>query len=149
MDPLSLAASVITVATVATQPWNAFLKLRGLHKAIPGRLHALHNEVVDIELVLHQVAVVIRKREGLHAREREQGDLEHLLVQAQTRLGELRAIVDRLYESCVKGKSSVFRGYIWQKEHERLQGLQNKINSVKCSLNIILGTSRSYGNLTF
>ncbi len=108
MDPLSLAASVITVATVATQPWNAFLKLRGLHKAIPGRLHALNNEVVDIELVLHQVAVVIRKREGLHAREREQGDLEHLLVQAQTRLGELRAIVDRLYESCVKGEVFCF-----------------------------------------
>lgn len=125
------------------------MKLRRLHKAIPGRLHALNNEVVDIELVLHQVAVVVREREGLPAREREQGDLEHLLVQAKTRLGEQRAIVNRLCESCVKGKFSVFRGYSWQKEHERLQGLQNEINSVKCSLNIILGTSHSYVDLTF
>ena len=149
MDPLSLAASVITVATVATQTGNVFLKLRGLHKAIPGRLHALNNEVVDIELVLHQVAVVVREREGLPAREREQGDLEHLLVQAKTKLGELRAMVNRLCESCVNGKSTVFRGYIWQKEQERLQGLRKEINSVKCSLNIILGTSHSYVDLTF
>ena len=60
MDPLSAAASVIAVATVAAQTCEAFSKLSGLHKAIPGRLHVLKNKVVDIELVLHQVAVVFR-----------------------------------------------------------------------------------------
>ena len=144
MDPLSLAASVIAVATVAAQTGKALSKLRGLQRAIPGRLHALNNEVVDIEAVLHQVAVVIREREGLPAREREHGDLEHLLKQAKIRLLELRTIVERLCESCAARKGNALRGLLWHKEHERLQILQSQINSVKCSLNLILGTSHSY-----
>ena len=143
MDPLSLTASVIAVATLAAQTCNTFAKLRGLHKAIPGRLHALNNEVVDIELVLYQVAAVVREREVLLPREHEQDDIEHLVEQAKTKLDELRAIVNRLCDTCIDTKLSPFRGYRWHKEQERLQGLQNGINSVKCSLNIILGASHS------
>ena len=145
MDPLSLTASIIAVATVAAQTCNAFAKLRGLHNAIPGRLHALNNEAVDIELVLYQVAALVREREGLlSAREREQADIKHLLDQAKPKLDELRAIVNRLSDTCISAKASAFRGYRWHKEQERLQGLQNGINSVKCSLNVILGASHSY-----
>ena len=143
MDPLSLTASVIAVATLAAQTCKSFAKLRGLHKAIPGRLHALNNEVVDIELVLYQVAAVVREREGLLSREREQADIKHLLEQANIKLDELRVIVNRLCDTFIDTKVSPFRGYRWHKEQERLQGLQNEINSVKCSLNIILGASHS------
>ena len=143
MDPLSLTASVIAVATLAAKTCTTFAKLRGLHKAIPGRLHALNNEVADIELVLYQVAAVVREREVLQSREREQEDIEHLVEQAKTKLDELRAIIDRLCDTCIDTKLSPFRGYRWHKEQERLQGLQNGINSVKCSLNIILGASNS------
>ena len=144
MDPLSLTASVIAVASLAAKTCTTFAKLRGLHKAIPGRLHALNNEVVDIELVLYQVAAVVREREVLLlSREREQDDIEHLVEQAKTKLDELRAIVNRLCDTCIDTKLSPFRGYRWHKEQERLQGLQNEINSVKCSLNIILGASHS------
>ena len=144
MDPLSLAASVIAVTTVAAQTGIAFSNLRELHNAIPGRLHALNNEVVDVKAVLHQVAVVIQERQGFPAREREHGDLEHLLEQAKTRLFELKTIVERLCESCATRKGNAFRGLLWHREHERLQTLQSQINSVKCSLNVILGTSHSY-----
>ena len=47
------------------------LTLRQLHQAIPGRLHALNNEAVDIELVLFQVATVVRERESLLSSELE------------------------------------------------------------------------------
>ena len=144
MDPLSLAASVIAVATLAAQTCNTFAKLRGLHRAIPGRLHALNNEVVDIELVLHQVAALVRERELLPSIHREPANIQHLLDEAKAKLDELRAIVNRLCDTCIDAKTSIFRGYRWHKEQERLQGLQNGINSVKCSLNIFLGASHSY-----
>lgn len=143
MDPLSLTASVIAVASLAAQTCNTFAKLRGLHKAIPGRLHALNNEAVDLELVLYQVAAVVREREGLLSRNREQADIKHLLEQAKSKLDELRAIVNRLCDTCIDTKVTPFRGYRWHREQERLQGLQNGINSVKCSLNITLGASHS------
>ena len=143
MDPLSLTASVIAVATLAAQTCNTFAKLRALHKAIPGRLHALNNEAVDIELVLYQVAAVFREREGLLSSDPEQADIKHLLEQAKTKLDELRTIVNGLCDTCIDTKVSPFRGYRWHKEQERLQGLQNGINSVKCSLNIMLGASHS------
>ena len=143
MDPLSLTASVITVATVAAQICSAFTKLRALHKAIPGRLHALNNEAVDIELVLNQVAAVVRERESQISGEREQTEIKHLVNQAKPKLDELQAIVNRLCDTCIDSKASVFRGFRWQKEQERLQDLQHGINSVKCSLNVILGASHS------
>lgn len=143
MDPLSLTASVIAVASLAAKTCTTFAKLRGLHKAIPGRLHALNNEVVDIELVLYQVAALVREREARLSREREQADIEHLVEQAKTKLDQLRAIVNRLCNTCIDTKLSPFRGYRWHKEQETLQDLQNGINSIKCSLNIILGASHS------
>ncbi|MCJ1372457.1 hypothetical protein MMC20_003681 [Loxospora ochrophaea] len=142
MDPLSLAASVIAVATVAAQTCKAFLRLRALHKAIPGRLHALNNEAVDVEIVLYQVATVIRERESLASTipsiDNEQEHIKHLLKQAYSKLNELKAIVNRLCDSCANSKPFDFRGYKWQKEQDRLQALQNDIKSIKCNLNIIL-----------
>lgn len=62
MDPLSIGASVITVAALAAKTGSAFHHLRSACKTLPGRLHALSNEVTNIELVLRQVAAVVEKR---------------------------------------------------------------------------------------
>jgi len=62
MNPLSITASVITVASLAASTGRAFSDLRALCKTLPGRLHALSNEVTDIELILYQVASVLEKR---------------------------------------------------------------------------------------
>ena len=62
MDPLSLTASAITVAALAASTCRAFAELRSLCKSLPGRLHALSNEVADIEVVLVQVATVFGER---------------------------------------------------------------------------------------
>lgn len=61
MDPLSAAASVIAIATVAGQVGKAFAELRKDCSELPGRLHALSNEITDIEFVLHQVAAVLQE----------------------------------------------------------------------------------------
>ncbi|KAI0100251.1 hypothetical protein GGR51DRAFT_356970 [Nemania sp. FL0031] len=60
MDPLSVTASVIAVATLAGQTCKYLKELRTLMGALPGRLHTLNNEVADMELVLQSVADLIQ-----------------------------------------------------------------------------------------
>ncbi|KAL9080470.1 MAG: hypothetical protein Q9157_000784 [Trypethelium eluteriae] len=143
MDPLSLTASIIAVATLAGQTCQGFIKLRGLHKSVPGRVHALHNEVVDLKVVLHQLADVTRDREVLLSSTPERADIEHLLKRAESKLTELDAVNSRLVKACIETKIPIFRGPRWQKEQAKIQTLQDEIKSVKSSLNVILGASNS------
>ncbi len=54
MEPLSITTSIISIAAVAVSTARAFKELRDLCKTFPGRLHALSNEVSDIEPALQQ-----------------------------------------------------------------------------------------------
>lgn len=86
MNPLSITASVITVASLAASTGRAFSDLRALSKTLPGRLHALSNEVTDIELILYQVASVLEKRASDPVLQDQQADIPQLLKQAQAKL---------------------------------------------------------------
>lgn len=143
MDPLSIATGIITLATLAASTGAAFKELRGLCRDLPGRLHALSNEVADIELVLHQVATVFEKRARDPTLKDQQAHIPHLLNQARSKLYELRAIVLALIEICKTAKIPIFRAHAWRKNQPRLQALQEDIKTIKCSLNIMLGASNS------
>ena len=140
MDPLSLTASVIAVATVAAQIGSVFAELRKRCRELPGRLHALNNEVADIEVVLYQVAAALNDRSSLPAR--DQTAIPHLLKQAKAKLSELNEIIGRLAAACDR-KKVFLRASTWRKEQPKLQALQEDIKAVKCSLNIMLGASNS------
>ncbi len=140
MDPLSIAASVIAVATVAAQIGSAFAELRKHCVELPGRLHALNNEVADIEVVLYQVAAVIENRSSLT--DSDQTAIPQLLKQARTKLSDLTDIIQRLTATCDR-KKLILRASAWRKEQPKLQALQEDIKTVKCSLNIMLGASNS------
>lgn len=142
MDPLSVAASAIAVATLAAQTCSALADLRSLCKTLPGRLHALNNEVADLELVLFQLASLTKERESLP--ESKQSTIPHLLKQARTKLIELKSIVGRLTITYRNAKIPIIGANGWRKEQNRLQELQEDIRTVKCSLNIMLGASNSY-----
>ncbi|KAL8860454.1 MAG: hypothetical protein Q9178_003113 [Gyalolechia marmorata] len=144
MDPLSLTAGIIAVAGLAAKTGIAFNDLRTACKTLPGRLHALSNEVVDIELVLRQVALVVDKREKDPFFKQQQANIPHLLKQARTKLDELRAIVVKLTEVSANTKIALFRVTAWRRDQPKLLALQEDIKTVKCSLNIMLGASNSY-----
>ncbi len=144
MDPLSLTAGIIAVAGLAAKTGIAFNDLRTACKTLPGRLHALSNEVVDIELVLRQVALVVDKREKDPFFKQQQANIPHLLKQARTKLDELRAIVVKLTEVSANTKIALFRVAAWRRDQPKLLALQEDIKTVKCSLNIMLGASNSY-----
>ena len=140
MDPLSLTASVIAVATAAAQIGSVFAELRKHCIELPGRLHALNNEVADIEVVLYQVAAVVNDRSSLPAS--DQTAIPQLLEQAKTKLSELNEIIERLAATCDR-KKAILRASAWRKEQPKLQALQEDIKTVKCNLNIMLGASNS------
>ena len=141
MDPLSMTAGIIAVATCAAQICSALTDLRSLCRSLPGRLHAMNNEVADLELVLLQVALLTEERATLP--QSKQSAIPHLLKQARTKLVELNRIVSRLTASCRNTKIPIVGANAWRKEQTELQVLQEDIRTIKCSLNIMLGASNS------
>lgn len=146
MDPLSVAASVTALATVATQICSAISQLRSLCKSLPGRLHALNNEVADFELVLTQLALLLEQRRCSLTESNEMA-IPHLLRQARMKLNETHEIVKRLVIDCKTSRNTLLGVQAWRKEQERLQMLQDDIRTVKSSLNIMLGASNSQVHL--
>lgn len=147
MDPLSIAAGAIAVATLAAQTCAAFAELRSLCRSLPGRLHALNNEVSDLELVLYQLASLVEERVCLP--EGNQSTIPHFLRQARTKLIELKGIVNRLAITIRNAKIPIVGANAWRKEQKNLEELQEGIRTVKCSLNIMLGASNSCVHVTF
>ena len=147
MDPLSITASVIGIvaAVAAASTSRAFEELRRLCKTLPGRLHALTNEVSDIELVLHRVASVVVKRTGDPALTEQEQYIIHLLDVAGSKLHELRIIVETFTNLAKTTKIPFFQAYAWRKNQPRLQMLQEDIKTIKRSLSIMLGASNSQG----
>lgn len=109
-----------------------------------GKLHALSNEVVDIELVLRQVAAVFEERGNDPVFQAHVSSVPKLLESAHSKLEELVSIIETLSASCRGNQAPLSGAYTWWKTQPRLQGLQEDIRSIKCNLNIILGASNSY-----
>ncbi|RHZ48189.1 ankyrin repeat domain-containing protein [Aspergillus thermomutatus] len=141
MDPLSISASIIAIATLAGQTCSVLSDLRALCQSLPGRLHAVNNEVADLNLVLLQLSSLIDDRACLP--ESELSAIPHILKQANKKLVEIKTIVDQLSAACRVSRMAVFRAHAWKKEQGRLQTLQEDIRTVKANINIILGTSNS------
>jgi hypothetical protein len=144
MDPFSFGASVIAIATLATQTCSALSDLRALCENLPGRLHAVNNEVADLNLVLLQVSLLIESRAFLP--ETKFSAIPHLLQQANKKLLEIKDIVSQLTVACRTSRMSISRVHAWRKEQNRLQVLQEDIRTVKANLNVMLGASNSYAD---
>ena len=124
MDPISITASIIGIVAAAASTARAFEDLRRLCKTLPGRLHALSNEVSDIELVLHQVASVVQKRASDPTLGEQERHMKHLLDQAASKLRELRTLVQAFTDIAKTTKVPFFQTYAWRKNQPRLQVLQ-------------------------
>lgn len=147
MDPL---ATVFAVVKLAAHIGGALADLRTLCKQLPGRVHALSNEVSDIEVVLIQVAKVLQERScsPISTAETDNKFILQLLAKAETKLKELKLIVDGLAASSKHKNVIVFRAGLWRKEQPRLLALQEDIKAIKSNLNIVIGASNSYGPLS-
>ena len=120
MDPLSIAASAIAVATLATNICQAFAELRSLCKSLPDCLHALSNEVTDINVVLVHVANIFRER-AQSIDGGQQHIVPHLLDRADAKLQELDQIVQALIVPRDRTKLAVLQVHAWRKEQPKLR----------------------------
>ncbi|KAF7939982.1 uncharacterized protein EAE98_000109 [Botrytis deweyae] len=145
MDPLSVTASVIAVAALAGQIGSALSELRALCKQLPGRLHALSNEISDIEVVLYQVGRVVeeRSKSSVQISRTDTISIPKILQRAELKLKELKTIIDRLTALTTKNGVIIFQIRLWQKEQSKIQSLQEEIREIKSSFNVILGASNS------
>lgn len=143
-DPLSIAASAITVAALAEKTCRAFVELRELCQTLPGRLHALSNEVTDIHVVLVQVVRVFEERASSIDPPTVTNVVPRLLVRAEAKLEQLHLTLQSLIAACDRAKFTLLQAYAWRREQPQLRALQEDINTIKCNLNVALGASNSY-----
>lgn len=148
MDPLSIAASAVTVAALAASTCRTFSELRSFCRSLPDRLHTLNNEVADTQIVLDQLATVFSKRTSL-IEEAEQQVVLELLSQASAALNQLQDILKGFTGLRDRSKSVLIQANAWRKEQSNLERLQANIKRVKCTLGIMLGASNSYGQPFF
>jgi hypothetical protein len=83
MDPLSIIASVLTLATAAAQIGTAISRLRHFGE-VPGKIYALKNEVSDLEVVLRQIGQALKQKSL--APDNAHGSLEQVLARTKGHL---------------------------------------------------------------
>lgn len=140
-DPLSIATSVIALATAAAKISQAISRLRHFGE-VPGRVYALKNEISDLEGVLRQVGHALEQKSL--APDNEQGSLQQILLRTKGHLAGLAKALDRVANACAGGKVKIIsKSAIWWKEKTLFQDFQEDIRSVKATLNLMLGAANS------
>ncbi|KAL8754783.1 MAG: hypothetical protein Q9199_004118 [Rusavskia elegans] len=140
-DPISIAASVFTLAAVAGQLSKAISRLRHFGE-VPGRVYALKNDVSDLEVVLRQVGHAL-KQDSL-APDNDQEPLQQILARTKSHLADLGKALERVANACTSSKVKIIsKSAIWWKEKALFQGFQEDIRSVKATLNLMLGAANS------
>ncbi len=140
-DPLSIAASVLALATAAAQISKAISRLRHFGE-VPGRVYALKNEVSDLEVVLRQVGNALEQNSL--APDNDQGSLENILSRTKCHLADLGKALERVANACAGGKVKIIsKSAIWWREKTLFQGFRQDIHAVKSTLNLMLGAANS------
>jgi hypothetical protein len=144
MDPLSFTASLIAVTTLVAQCSDAFCKLRDVCKTLPGRLHALNNEIADLHGVLNDVTALMYERDRNSIPQDEQTNIIRITSHLNAELAELKSIVEKLTASCDQSPIPLLQAKAWSRVQKKLLSVQEDIRTAKSQLNILLGASNSY-----
>ncbi|KAK3937499.1 hypothetical protein QBC46DRAFT_9240 [Diplogelasinospora grovesii] len=143
LDPLSITASAIAVATLAAKLCSILAEIREQCTALPGRLHAVNNEIQDLRVVLEQVAAVVKEHKAHNVHGDVESKIPELLWQGRDRLLALQHLLSRVQGVGLRKRELFFRTVLWKKQQGTLAVLQGDIKRVKSSLNVLLGVSNS------
>lgn len=141
MDPLSIIASVLTLATAAAQISTAISRLRHFGE-VPGKIYALKNEVSDLEVILRQIGQALEQKSiAIHE---THSSLEQTVARTKGHLTDLAKALERVATACTGSKIKIIsKSTVWLREKELFQTFRDDIGSVKASLNLILGSTNS------
>lgn len=143
MDPLSVSSSIAGIVTLASQICVIISELRHDCAALPGRIHALSNEVEDLRVVLYEVGNVVKDRAVGGTINNVETEILELLSQGKKHLFQVRSILGRVRLTGQKRREAIFRTLAWRKKQKSIALLQYDINRIKSSLNVLVGASNS------
>lgn len=107
------------MAGLAASTRSAILNLRSLCNSLPGRLHAVNNDVADLKLGLTHVVALLKDRAAALGSESLEA-IHHLLLQARNKLNEIN---NKLIAASERSKTPLVGASIWRKEQGRLRAL--------------------------
>ncbi|KAL8947627.1 MAG: hypothetical protein Q9222_006114 [Ikaeria aurantiellina] len=143
MDPVSVAASVLTVLGAAATAARTLDQISALRHA-PDHLIALVNEVSDLRVVLHNIRDAIQGR--AHSSQ-ECGNLSYIVQRANQKLSELNRLI---YGSLLKSSNGCNslndddtikasrRAFL--RHNGKIKSLKEEIQEIKMSLLVAMGT---------
>jgi len=134
-------SSVIAVATLAAQTCDGFAELRKVCQTLPGRLHALNNEVTDLAVVLDEVGTLAVVPQHLRRTGSEQASVPLILGELTTKLTHIKSMVATLTLACSRSQIPLLQARGWSKVQSRLRTLQDDIRTQKTQLNVIVSGS--------
>ncbi|KAI4125496.1 MAG: hypothetical protein LQ338_004198 [Usnochroma carphineum] len=144
MDPVSVAASVLTVLGAAATAGRALDHLSSLRHA-PDHLVALVNEVSDLRVVLHNVRDVVQSRAETS---QKCGNLAFIVQRASEKMSDLnRLIYGNLVKTSSTGCSSLgdddtikASRTAFLRYSGKIRSLKDDIQEIKLSLLVAMGT---------
>ncbi|KAL9017831.1 MAG: hypothetical protein Q9185_004846 [Variospora sp. 1 TL-2023] len=144
MDPISVAASLLTVLGAAATAGRALDRLSSLRHA-PDHLVALVNEISDLRVVLHNVRDAVQ---GRAKTSQECGNVAYIVQRASQKMSELNRLI---YGNLVKTPSSGCHSLgdddtikasrtKFLRHSGKIRSLKDDIQELKMSLLIAMGT---------
>ncbi|KAL9118605.1 MAG: hypothetical protein Q9187_004848 [Circinaria calcarea] len=144
MDPLSIAAGIITIVGVGGQAAKAVRKLASL-KGAPDLVLALNNEISDLHLVVLAIQDVFKRQQtsglsfpgnrALNAN--VDASITNSLQYAKEKVVELEALHNRLTTTATASGSSdstAFNKGAWLREQKRVKKMQEDLRNVRLKL---------------
>ncbi len=139
MDPLSVTASAIAVATLAAQVGSTISRVR----EFSGRMQATKNELTDLGAVLRYIATVLAERKNSQVTDHSLDILHSLIARIDSKLRELESLLIRLQGLPSAPRKPIVVAANWIKERGKIQMIQEDLRAMKINLNIYQGTANS------
>jgi hypothetical protein len=135
MDPLSLTASLISIAGLVSAVTKSLHKLKNLYHA-GEEIHALSNEISDLEAVFRNVVQAVQ--DGQHngsPRQHACPNLSPNIQAAKDKLLELDMILNyRLIRPTSKDSAIKIDRMRWLKERAHVMRLQSELRNIRHNL---------------
>lgn len=141
MEPISVTASIITVAALAHNICIAFKAICDSSNNLPRVLKLLNDEIADFEAVCRYVVDALDERASANLIARLDSSLRHLVSQGEGTLQEVQCVLNDTIKSFRRSRLPAI--ITWRKKQDHLEQLRKELETIKCSLNILLGISQS------
>ena len=140
-QPAASDEKIFAVATLAAQTCSCFSELRNVCPILPGRLHALNNEVTDLAVVLDEVAILPAPPDYSRDTSDQQAGLPFVLANLTVKLTDVKSMIETLTSACSRTPASLLHARAWPKVQGRLKSLQTEIRTYKSQLHAFLSAS--------